>query len=260
MSKTYEQIVAELNAKIPRDVISQREGGGRKLSYLEGWYVIDRLNEVLGIGNWEYDSSVYLIHAGQVDGRSGPVHSVHYKARVMLTAQIGDKRVNFVDYGYGDGTDKVNPGKAHELAIKESVTDGIKRCAKNLGMSLGLALYDKTQENVDDGTEDTREAPKSKLAAVPRSVGAAAAKAPEQVQRDEQSPVSNGNGQEAPASREALNSAISKHGQVIVARKIKSLTDLKMEMKAKYGTDKKEDLTDEQAKELYGTLKSLISA
>lgn len=152
--KSYQEAIIELDRKIPRDVISQRSGGqGRMLSYLEGHYVIDRLNKILGQGNWGYNSHVSLLHSGLVKDRFGnDVHSVHYSASVNFVFTVpGGITNHFTDYGYGDGTDKLNPGKAHELAIKESITDGLKRCAKNLGMSMGLALYSKEQENVDDG-------------------------------------------------------------------------------------------------------------
>jgi dTDP-4-amino-4,6-dideoxygalactose transaminase len=44
--KTYEQLVKEFDEKIPADVVATRLGGrGMKLSYLEGHYVIDRLNK-----------------------------------------------------------------------------------------------------------------------------------------------------------------------------------------------------------------------
>lgn len=157
--KTVEEIIKELDDKIPRDCVSERQGGnGRSLSYLEGHYVIDRLNKVLGQGNWAYEANTSLVHSGEIETRSGPTYSVHYLARVRLVVTIGERTTEFVDYGYGDGSDKNNPGKAHELAVKESVTDGLKRCAKNLGMSMGLALYDKTQENVEDVKESIKKA------------------------------------------------------------------------------------------------------
>lgn len=153
--KTIEQIRAELDAKIPRDAVSSREQAGRSLSYLEGWYVIDRLNKVLGQGNWSYRiTAMQCVFQGQVEQRSGPVHATSYLAQIELNVRVGSltnmTKVTFGEVGYGDGTDKTNPGKAHELGAKEAVTDGLKRAAKNLGMSMGLALYDKTQEFVDD--------------------------------------------------------------------------------------------------------------
>jgi recombination DNA repair RAD52 pathway protein len=161
---TTDELRKELDSKIPRAAISTRQaGGGVTLDYLTGYYVVARLNEVLGQGNWEYTTDeITKVFEGEVNGK----YSTSYIAKVTLSARINRAEkvaepadryydryggtTNFTDYGYGDGTDKSNPGKAHELAVKEAVTDGLKRCAKNLGMSLGLALYDKTQENVED--------------------------------------------------------------------------------------------------------------
>lgn len=139
----------ELDANIPADAVSERQGSkGKSLSYLETWYVIDRLNQVLGQGNWAYSSEVSLVHNGTITTQYGEAYSVHYIARVRLVVSIDGASTEFTDYGYGDGTDKNNPGKAHELAVKEAVSDGLKRVSKNLGRSMGLALYDKTQEFV----------------------------------------------------------------------------------------------------------------
>lgn len=142
--KTREQIIEELDSKIPREAVSLRESGfGKKLSYLEGHYVIDRLNKVIGQGCWGYTiQALNLVHSTE--------ETVHYIATINFYANIGDRSCQFTDVGYGDGKDRNNLGKAHELATKEAVTDGIKRCAKNLGMSMGLALYDKEQTNVED--------------------------------------------------------------------------------------------------------------
>lgn len=149
MSKTA--IQQELDSSIPKDVVHTRSQAGRDLSYLETWYVIDRLNQVLGQGNWGYQTvKLDKVFEGKVEQYSGEVHSTSYTAQVSLfaTLEVG-KTVVFSDVGYGDGTDKKNPGKAHELAVKEAVSDGLKRAAKNLGRSMGLALYDKTQEFVE---------------------------------------------------------------------------------------------------------------
>lgn len=139
--------------KIPRSAVKTREGGGRSLSYLEGWYVQDRLNQVLGHGKWSYSiSELTKVFEGTTTQRSGEVYTTSYIAQVNLRIESGPgvESAYYEDVGYGDGTDRNNPGKAHELAVKEAVTDGLKRAARNLGMSFGLALYDKSQEFVSD--------------------------------------------------------------------------------------------------------------
>lgn len=267
MSRTIEQIRAELDAKIPRDVIAQRDGGGRKLSYLEGHYVIDRLNQVLGQGNWAYEAEeMRLVFEGPIEGRGGASFNVSYIARVRLTASIDGLRVTFTDYGYGDGMDKGNPGKAHELAVKEATTDGIKRCAKSLGMSLGLALYSKDQENVSeesDGEErqapkptgsGPRQAPKEDRGSVAGYANGPAAPVPAS------SEGSSGIPAEPPKERTELNGMIAKMSAVVIGKRLITLEALKTDLTAKYGTFKKEDLKDEQAREVYGALRAYLSA
>ena len=51
------------------------------------------------------------------------------------------------DVGAGHGYD-VDCGLAHESAIKEAVTDALKRALRTFGNPFGLALYDKSRENV----------------------------------------------------------------------------------------------------------------
>lgn len=147
MTKT--EIQKQLDENIPQNVVCTRSQAGRELSYLETWYAIDRMNQVFGQGNWSY-STVKLdkVFEGEVEQASGKVFATSYIATVGVYALIDGKPTQFTDVGYGDGTDKKNPGKAHELATKEAVSDGVKRAIKNFGRSMGLALYDKTQSFV----------------------------------------------------------------------------------------------------------------
>lgn len=152
MIKDIKQMELELDADIPRDVVSQRDGGGgRKLSYLEGWYVIDRLNKIFGPLNWAKE----VLDVRQVVNTTSkgefPAYLVKVRLSILLTDAKGTQSV-VVKEAYGYGADKSSQN-AHELAIKEAVTDGLKVAAKDLGMSMGLALYDKTQERVSYGLE-----------------------------------------------------------------------------------------------------------
>lgn len=142
------EIQSKLDENIPRDVISNRTQAGVELSYLEGWYVIDRLNQVLGTENWSHNI---------VSLMSIPGESIAFNAHVRLTAVIDGKVTTKDGIGYGKdkpGRDKngnvravSNPG---EMAAKEAETDALKRAAMKFGRSLGLALYDKSQEYIDD--------------------------------------------------------------------------------------------------------------
>lgn len=224
-----EQVLAELDTKIPRDVIEQRDSGnGRKLSYLTGWYIIDRLNKVFGAPNWAYSSEANQIYTGQDDKKR---YVASYLAKVRLVVQFPDgSKTEYVDYGYGDGIDKTSPGKCHELAVKESVTDGLKRCAKNLGMSFGLALYDKTQENVSDepSTAETKE------------------------ESPVEKKVSSING------RETVLKLISATSKVILDRELATQESLVNLLGTKYGVETKDQLTMEAAEKLLTELKGMI--
>ena len=154
MSKDKTELQGKLDQNIPASAVEKRSGGGGKeLSYLTGAYVINRLNEVLGQGNWGYTlKSLTKTFEGKIiqGFKKEEVVTVSYIAQLVFEANIEGKRAFFEEIGYGDGTDKTNPGKAHELATKEAVTDALKRAAKNLGISFGLGLYFKSEEYVDE--------------------------------------------------------------------------------------------------------------
>jgi len=52
--------------------------------------------------------------------------------------------ISFSDVGYGDGMEYTGSRiTVHELAMKEAVSDAVKRALKNFGSQFGLDLYDK---------------------------------------------------------------------------------------------------------------------
>lgn len=184
MSKTMEEVTSQLNEKMPREIIRDRSVRGMTLSYVEGWAVIDRLNQVFGQGNWSYSvPNLTKSFEGKitktVGGKTQEGRGVSYLAKVVLTVRFPNGNIaSFEDIGSGKGYDYTYGFEADESAAKEAVTDGIKRCAKNLGMSMGLALYDKSQENIAEqeqvGTKaDTTPKSASTGAAASSSVAAA---------------------------------------------------------------------------------------
>lgn len=234
-------ITKQLNAPIPRDVISQRDGGGSvKLSYLEGWYVIDRLNQIVGVGNWGYNlKDVRLVWSGELENKWGKkAWHASYVATIALWAKIDGNMTAFEEVGYGNGQDRVSPGAPHELATKEAVTDAIKRAAKNLGMSMGLALYDKTQENVVD-IDDARPEPKAAAKGKPKAK--AVAKAP------------------AAMPLKTIMNAIDLHTQVIVSKELMTIAQLREQLQSKYNVTSKDKLTKTQAAELLNHLKGVLN-
>lgn len=145
-TKTLQQ---KLDENIPREVISTRSGGGAKaLSYLETWYVIDRMNQVFGATGWSNTIKELTL----LPGGNRPA----YKCIVTLTVHNPEAQTIVTKEGVGYGSDK-SDHNAHELAMKEASSDAFKVAAKNLGRSMGLALYDKSQEYVSDTTDTKTE-------------------------------------------------------------------------------------------------------
>ncbi len=215
--KTIEHIEKEAGAKLSRENVAKRSGGGGKdLSYVEAHYVIQRMNEVFGPMGWDSET----VQMREVTAEGGKPAYVA-KVRVSAIVKTEEGYMKSVKEGFGFGSDKsgLNP---HEMAVKEAESDAFKRAARQFGMSLGLALYDKTQENVED-------APEPPPAAKPA--------------------------QAAPAQtdRAALNRKLSAIATVLVKKGLKTPDALKEQVKALFGVDNKEALTDTQAKELHTT-------
>lgn len=145
--KLSEAQVRMLESKLDRSNVKTRKQAGQVLSYVDGHYVISRLNEVFGHTNWSTRiESLAVAHCGV---NSNGNQSVTYVARVVLTVHSGDFFNQTEDVGAGQATNG-DAGVAHEQASKTAVTDALKRCARQLGPSLGLALYDKDQNDVVD--------------------------------------------------------------------------------------------------------------
>ena len=71
---------------------------------------------------------IYHINTTTINSCIRNIFTCSYIAQIELSAVLKEgqstsdytNRTSFVDVGYGDGTDKKNPGKAHELAVKEA--------------------------------------------------------------------------------------------------------------------------------------------
>lgn len=150
-SKTAEKIAelqAKLNRKLGPEYISQRPGpgGGPKLTYAEGWKIINLANEVFGFNGWS--SSIVNMTVDFIDlNEQTQRWSVGCSAVVRVTLRDG---VYHEDVGYGVLENSRSKGAALDKCKKEAVTDAVKRALRNFGNLLGNCLYDKsyTQEVV----------------------------------------------------------------------------------------------------------------
>lgn len=138
----------ELQEPLSSQAVRTRNQSGRNLSYIEGWYAISEANRIFGFDSWDQEI-VELKCVSERERKIGrdqkPGWGISYVASIRITVN-GIKREGV---GAGHGID-VDPGQAHESAIKEAATDAMKRALMTFGNQFGLALYDKEQRNVED--------------------------------------------------------------------------------------------------------------
>lgn len=166
-----------LQADLLRSNVKTRDQSGMKLSYIEGWHAIAEANRIFGFDGWSSETvETKCVHEGPRKVAQGDGFGVAYVCRVRITLG-GVSGVVREGTGTGHGTSR-SLGDAHESAIKEAETDARKRALMTFGNQFGLALYDKSQENVED---DTRPASKpSAPASDPKQIR----KTPRQAQQE----------------------------------------------------------------------------
>ncbi|KAF8879666.1 hypothetical protein CPB84DRAFT_1793199 [Gymnopilus junonius] len=141
-AKKIATLQVKLDQKLGPEYISQRPGpgGGPKLTYVEGWKIINLANEVFGFNGWS--SSVVSLTMDFVDySEETRRYSVGVTAIMRVTLRDG---VYHEDIGYGMLENSKSKGAALDKCKKEAVTDGLKRALRNFGNVLGNCLYDKS--------------------------------------------------------------------------------------------------------------------
>jgi len=137
---------AALGAPLDPKHVADRQQGGGKVQYIEGWHAIAEANRIFGFDGWSRET-VDLRQLGEPREKDGKVR-VDYMARIRIRA--GD--VIRDGCGFGQGIDR-DVGQAHESALKEAETDAMKRALMTFGNPFGLALYDKSRANVQAAPE-----------------------------------------------------------------------------------------------------------
>lgn len=146
--KTFQEIQPLLKAALAPERIYQRDGGrGRTLSYIKGHDAINTMNLIFDEDGWETDNDIPIMDA-QIpyqNSKGQEKTSVFYKCRVSVTFHMLDHEGSVysrthTDVGIGISSD-LDP-QSMETAIKDSVTDGLKRCLRKLGNQFGNSLYD----------------------------------------------------------------------------------------------------------------------
>lgn len=142
----WDKASAELTKKLDPAHVKPAKQFGPKGDYIEGWHAMAEANRIFGHGEWSYSVLPPICVSERprdIGKNKTPGFGVTYTASVRVT--VGG--VTREDVGAGHGYD-VDCGLAHESAIKEAVTDALKRALRSFGNPFGLALYDKSRENV----------------------------------------------------------------------------------------------------------------
>lgn len=152
-----EKQIEQLSAKLDKSHVKERTQAGRKLSYVEGWHAIAEANRIFGFDMWTRETlDLRMVAEKERAVGQGQGFGVTYIAKVRVIVD-GVAREGI---GAGHGIDR-DLGLAHESAVKEAETDAMKRALMTFGNPFGLALYDKTQENVESAPAPGRNAPPS---------------------------------------------------------------------------------------------------
>jgi len=148
MNFTPEQTAA-LSGPLDRKHVRERQQGGMNLSYIEGWHAIAEANRIFGFDGWMRETlDTRCVFDGMRNTKRGDKPAASYVARVRVTVLAGDRCIIRDGTGAGSGFGN-DAGEAHESAVKEAETDAMKRALMTFGNPFGLALYDKTQANVE---------------------------------------------------------------------------------------------------------------
>ena len=139
-----DQQTKALQSELSSDRIKVRDKANIKLSYLEGFDIIDTANNIFGYGNWAYTISSLEQVSQEVNANQNVV--VCYKAIVKVDVYDIDHStmISRQDVGFGTGVAR-NLADAHENSAKEAVTDALKRSLRRFGNQFGNSLYDKSK-------------------------------------------------------------------------------------------------------------------
>ena len=133
-----DEIGRALDTPLTGEEIARRVGaGGKKFSYIEGWFVLDQCNRIFGATGWSCE-----IKDIQVRVRPDKNKGFYAKARVISRVTLKDGTFH-EDISVAGKYNK-NESDAEMMACKTAVTDARKRVLRCFGRALGNSVYDKT--------------------------------------------------------------------------------------------------------------------
>lgn len=141
-----ETAAKELAKKLDPSAVQPAKQFGPKGDYIEGWFAIAEANSIFGFFDWSY-TVIAATCVAQVPRKIGKQEKDGWGVTYTAHVRVVVDGVTREDFGAGHGYD-LDLGLAHESAVKEAITDALKRGLRTFGNRFGLALYDKTRENV----------------------------------------------------------------------------------------------------------------
>lgn len=151
----WKAISVDLNKKLDPAAIKPAPQG-KFGDYVDGYHVISEANRIFGNGGWSYEiTRLQETHRATVQTARGEQARVSFLCTVKVT--VGDVFKEGSAVGMGSGKPE-NMGDVIESAVKEAETDALKRALRTFGNTFGLALYDKSRENVGVEASDAETA------------------------------------------------------------------------------------------------------
>jgi hypothetical protein len=130
----------KLEKPFPKEMLGSLNKGGTRLTYVPVAEIINRLNEVLGIGGWSYHVKTAYRDSADPDW---------IIAHVQLVLMKDGSQSAFFD---GFGGQKIKRTKSTDKDIvdlgdefKGAVSDGLKKAAQALGVGLDLARKEEAK-------------------------------------------------------------------------------------------------------------------
>lgn len=130
-------LISALDEPVDRKQVKTLSVRGQKLDYLPGWYIRAQLNRHFE-HRWSWTVSAECV--AERPSRDDKVQVV-YRATGTLSVSLPDGQV-VTRQGLGAAQGQGAWADAHELALKASETDALKRAASTFGPQFGLSLYD----------------------------------------------------------------------------------------------------------------------
>lgn len=141
-----EKASAELLKKLDPANVKPPKQFGPKGDYIESWHAIAEANRIFGHFGWNA-RNVLINCVAEKPRKIGKDQKDGWGVTYVCTREITVDGVVRQGSGAGHGYD-LDLGLAHESAIKEAESDAEKRALRTFGNPFGLALYDKSRENV----------------------------------------------------------------------------------------------------------------